>query len=65
MAAKRPEGVGPTGRDLPRQKKGWHSTRGDPLCRLRRHLSLKGGDLLRHTFQGSATRGQIGRVSFV
>ena len=45
MAAKRPEGVGPTGtRPLATTEEGQRFTRNDPLCRLRRHLPLEGGD---------------------
>jgi hypothetical protein len=44
MAAKRPKGGGPTGLGLLLPMEGWRFTRGDPLCRLRRHLPLEGGD---------------------
>ncbi|KRB29583.1 hypothetical protein ASD99_25430 [Mesorhizobium sp. Root695] len=43
--AGRPEGVGSTGCDLVATDGGWRSMRGDPLCRLRRHLPLEGGDV--------------------
>jgi hypothetical protein len=54
--AGRPEGVGATGRGLLScGSGGWRFTRDDPLCRLRRHLPLKGGDYPR-LFTSRASR---------
>lgn len=61
MAAKRPEGVGPTGLDLLRQMKVGASRARTPSVAFG-DLPLKWGD---HQRQGSATRGHTGRVSFL
>ena len=62
MAAKRPEGVGATGLDLLRQKEVGAPREATPSVAFG-DISPSRGEIISAT--GSATRGQIGRVSFL